>query len=132
MWGCLYNRGMKPLTLTFFIAAGLLLVGCSGPSAETATESSSTATATLPPTQPPPTDPPPTATDASLVSAEPATPTPLATEAAVSPTDEPTPTEAPTISAEVVEVVSGQLPSGAFFLGDVDAPVTLIDYSDFL
>lgn len=121
---------MKPLTLTFFIAAGLLLAGCGSPSAEMSAESTST---TIAPTQPPPTDPPPTATEASLVSAEPATPTPLATEvAAASPTDEPMPTEAPTVSAEVVEVVSGQLPSGAFFLGDLDAAVTLIDYSDFL
>jgi hypothetical protein len=40
------------------------------------------------------------------------------------------PTAPPTESDSMV--VSGRLDEGAFFRGDPNAPVTLIDYSDFL
>jgi hypothetical protein len=55
--------------------------------------------------------------DESVVTAEPAALTP-----SPSPTGEPDP----------VQVISGQTAEGAFFLGAPDAPITVIDYSDFL
>lgn len=49
------------------------------------------------------------------------------------------PTEAPTTSPEPtveivseIDVISGRTAEGAFFLGDPNAPITHIDYSDFL
>jgi hypothetical protein len=53
-----------------------------------------------------------------------------AEETADSPTEEPPIAEAPEVTGPVI--VSGRTEEGAFFLGDVNAPVTLIDYSDFL
>lgn len=44
------------------------------------------------------------------------------------PTDPPPPTQAPT----VVNVTTGQTDDGTFFIGDVSAPVRLVDYSDFV
>ncbi len=46
-----------------------------------------------------------------------------------------TATSAPEPTAEVVaeaSIVSGRTEEGAFFLGDPNAPITHIDYSDFL
>lgn len=47
-----------------------------------------------------------------------------------SPTAEPTPAEEAAV--EQVGVISGRTEEGAFFLGDPNAPITHIDYSDFL
>jgi len=55
--------------------------------------------------------------DESVVTAEPAVLNP-----SPSPTSEPDP----------LQVISGQTAEGAFFLGAPDAPITVIDYSDFL
>jgi hypothetical protein len=38
----------------------------------------------------------------------------------------------PTMEPQKAAVVSGQTADGAFFLGAPDAPLTVIDYSDFL
>ena len=59
----------------------------------------------------------------------PAEPTAVPTDAPI--TEEPTEIAAEEPAAETA-VVAGRLDDGAFFLGAVDAPVTMIDYSDFL
>jgi len=56
-------------------------------------------------------------------------------EPTIIPTDAPViePTEAPTEEpAAETAVIAGRLDEGAFFFGDPNAPVTMIDYSDFL
>ena len=120
---------MKKVCLFFIFV--LLLTACSPSTSndapetepETAvfepTQADIAATPTLTPTEVPPTTP-----------SEPAEPTAV-------PTDEP-------VTEEVVEepvvaevepetaVISGRTDEGAFFYGDPNAPITLIDYSDFL
>jgi hypothetical protein len=66
----------------------------------------------VPTNPPPPTDEPAPAEPTSLPSTEPA--------------------PAPTPEADEVVVAYGRTEEGAFFKGSADAPVTLIDYSDFL
>jgi hypothetical protein len=112
------KRSLTLLTL-------LLQAACSPTTAtETAVSPQPTAITSLPsPTQAEaPTSPAP----------EQATAAPAESEAV----DTPIPaTEEPiAIPTEVVEtgVVYGRTPEGAFFQGFADAPITLIDYSDFL
>jgi hypothetical protein len=42
------------------------------------------------------------------------------------------PLPSPPNDPEPLQVISGQTTDGAFFLGAPDAPITVIDYSDFL
>jgi hypothetical protein len=67
---------------------------------------------------------------------EPATQTPEPTEAVVVPTEPaeaPTTEPAPPVQAEVDWLtVEGKTADNLAFLGNPDAPVTMIDYSDFL
>jgi hypothetical protein len=77
------------------------------------------------------TSPPPTA-----VSSPTTLPTDIPpAESTTVPTDVPTsqPTESPTDEpAAETAVMAGRIDEGAFFLGAPNAPVTMIDYSDFL
>lgn len=105
----------------------LALVACA-PGAESESEEG------IPAVEPEPTNPPlaevatEPATTAVPTDAPPAEPTAIPTDALVTePTD--VPTEEPVAETAVV---AGRLDEGAFFLGAPDAPVTMIDYSDFL
>ncbi len=108
---------MKRISLLFFII--LLLAACAP-----ATETAVLPTATIPP--------PIITEENSIPAKEMAVPSP--TEPAVEPTAttaiaaEPTEVE---VAAET-GVMSGRTEDGAFFLGDPHAPITHIDYSDFL
>jgi hypothetical protein len=82
---------------------------------------------------------PPPATAVIEVALEPtAVPTnpPVATgePAQVEPTELPSTERPPTAAPEITEIVVeyGRTAEGAFFQGAVEAPITLIDYSDFL
>lgn len=99
----------------------LLLSACT-PTAETAVSPSPLpATAVLPTA----TFPPPIITNAATPAVATAVPSPTATTIA---------TAEPTAVATAAEtgVISGRTADGAFFLGAPNAPITHIDYSDFL
>ncbi len=76
------------------------------------------------------------AATATLPPPEPSAPVPTtAVTGDAAPTTEPatlTPPPSPTSTAEPPQIISGQTAEGAFFLGDPAAPLTVIDYSDFL
>ncbi len=115
------------------LAMALLAVACGGTGANTAPP------ATLPPTEKPVPSPavvssatplpPPTATVAKV-------PSPTATEAVVikEPTVAPTDTVAPPSPTPAPDWLSvqGRTADGLPTLGNPDAPVVVIDYSDFL
>jgi len=85
---------------------------------------------------------PPVATDESSPTAssapkaetvEPAAEAPSEEAELAAPAEPPTLTPLPMPTDELVPlVISGQIDDGAFFLGDPNAPLTIIDYSDFL
>lgn len=58
-------------------------------------------------------------------------PTAVPVEEAEAPVEEES-TEAEVVEETAVNVIAGRTPEGAFFLGDPNAPLTMIDYSDFL
>jgi hypothetical protein len=120
--------------IAFYLFIVLWLVACSpaGAPADSSVGSEATVaysepTAVLPMVEP-------------TVMAEPVTPTAVATtapEPTVTTSEAPAeaePTIAPPVeeTAEPEVVMSGRIEAGAFFLGAADAPVTMIDYSDFL
>lgn len=119
---------MKKVCLLFIFI--FLLAACSPPSDGSAPEpEQAEATAVLEPTQPiAAVTPTLAATDA------PPTTAPEPNEPTAVPTEELIPTEAPIVEEVAPEtaVVSGRTEEGAFFYGDPNAPITLIDYSDFL
>lgn len=93
----------------------LLLSACMSTTETAVSPSPSPATAVLPTA----TFPPPIITNAT---------TPAAATATTSATAEPT----AVATAAETGVLSGRTDEGAFFLGDPHAPITHIDYSDFL
>lgn len=117
---------MKRLPLFLLAVGALFLAACAGAAQELPTPPATTAvpqalpqpqaTNTVSPTFPPPTEPPATVTAVPTQ-----TPLPLATA--------PPP---PAPASVEPRVTSGQTAEGVFFRGDPDAPVTILDYSDFL
>lgn len=115
----------RSLIVPLSILLCLLLVACG--TAETAD---------TPPTQPPPA---PATESAAIPTAtlptapEPAEPTaaPADGEAAATEASPPTPASPATAEPQPL-VTSGRNDNGTFFRGAPDAPVTLVDYSDFL
>ncbi|MBK8903804.1 MAG: hypothetical protein IPM53_21665 [Anaerolineaceae bacterium] len=104
----------------------LLITACT-PTAETAVSPSPSSQTTVLPTA---TFPPPVVASLETPAAA-ATAVPDPTQPAdANPTAEPTPAEESAV--EEVRVISGRTDEGAFFLGDPNAPITHIDYSDFL
>ncbi len=116
-----------------FLFLSLFLAACGGaelsepPVAEEGVVASelndTTATAVATPTMLSPTNTP---------EVEPATVQTLPTATGEPEPPTPTPPPLPADETPIIQVVSGQLPEGAFFLGDANAPLTIIDYSDFL
>ena len=133
---------MKPTFLLVLLLAALLLGACGGqqitePTAENilpvvsetaapATETSGPVPVETTPSRPPtPTEiPAPTAIEENveITVVEPTAADPTAT---VEPTIE-------VIEPTAVPIISGQTSEGAYFYGNPDAAVTLLDYSDFL
>jgi len=104
-----------------FIALFMFLTACGQTAAEIAAPP--TAEPTIPPTVQPTNQP--TIEPTSQPTAQPTSP----------PTIEPTspPTAQPTVEpTSQPSILAGRTDEGAFFLGSPDAPVTMIDYSDFL
>lgn len=132
---------MKRWTVFALILPAVMLPACGGaPPQATPTE---IAVATLPPTTAPtplPTDTPapqPTEPPAVAAALEPtvtatATQTPTPTDTATPlPTNTPPPTDTPTPEPDWL-AVSSRTPEGLMMLGNPNAPVTFIDFSDFM
>lgn len=131
-----YNHGMKRFTVLFLMGTLLGLLAACAPA--TTTEP---AAATVPPpavqleTQPtlPAATDLPAATELPAVTALPEATQPPAATAVPAATEPAEPTALPEPTAEPAPaIVYGVTDEGAYFYGNPDAPVTLIDYSDFL
>jgi hypothetical protein len=109
-----------------FITLLLWLAACSSAAPQETAETEATAVINpAPPTlnAPPPDEP----------TAMPEQPTAVPTDPPVAEVETVVPTtEAPAEPIAETGVVYGRTPEGAFFQGFADAPITLIDYSDFL
>jgi len=135
-----FNQCVRNVTFRFGILEGmrrflwlililLWLVACAPATETAAPPKPSPETAVLPPA----TIPPPVITEQVPIPAElTAVPNPTqpAAESITTPAVELEPT-AEEVAAET-GVISGRTEEGAFFLGDPNAPITHIDYSDFL
>ena len=117
---------MKATRLLILFLLLLGAAGCAAPAEEVAQPQTGDGAPTAPSIAESPTTQP-TATTAATASVA------VATAEPVAPTAVPTSSE-PVAAATVPPtlVTSGRLPEGAFFLGSPDAPITMIDYSDFL
>jgi len=128
---------MKRIILLSFFAP-MLLAACAGDRSEAETISAPTGQvlaveARATETQTPlPTDPPQATAEPinDVASSEPTVESEPTTVAIEPPTLTPPPLPGDEVAA--VQVISGQTEEGAYFLGDPNAPVTVIDYSDFL
>ena len=128
------------------LGLAVIISGCTpaeSENPETVVEPSAEAAAALPteapaaPTSPPPTSPPPASPTPLVVEADEssAETTDNVVEEEVTEVEVVEVVETPTAEVEVVEVEAatfGRTADGAFFRGREDAPVTIIDYSDFL
>lgn len=120
--------------LTFALMAIILLVSCTPDDARSPAEVQATA-----PPQPTETVAEPASPPAPTMAAADATPTNAPAVVEATPTSTSAPTAPPdagvteTPEDAVAEVaVNGRTEDGAYFLGRADAPVTIVDYSDFL
>ena len=137
---------MKKIGFSLILMTTFLLAACFGGETESRPASSEAVGSeleeaaiveSLPTELPPPptaTAEPPTATIPPTEALEEA---PTEEEENATETSEPepptlTPPPPPTTEPDDVQVISGQTSVGAFFLGDADASLTIIDYSDFL
>lgn len=118
-----------------FLLAGLfVIVGCS-PTATpdepaTVTDAPALPTTAIAITE---TAPPPVAVTSEATATNEGQAAPTSTEPAPAPSPETTDTPTAPQSVEADDpVIYGRTGEGAFFHGSPDAPVTLIDYSDFL
>jgi len=121
---------MKATRLLILFLLLLGAAGCAAPAEEVAQPQTGDGAPTAPSIAESPTTQP-TATTAATTAAT--------ASAAVATAEPAAPTAVPTSSEPVAAatvpptlVTSGRLPEGAFFLGSPDAPITMIDYSDFL
>ena len=105
----------------------LVLAACAAP-APPAAQTTAPTTAAVPPTSAP-----------TVVQARPTTP-PTAAQTTAPPAAPASATTAPTIAPRAAQaqasaednLQSGRLPGGEWFIGNPNAPVTVVDYSDFL
>lgn len=109
--------------LFWFVLLGLMLTACTATAEMPVSPPATTPeTAVLPTSTAPP---PIITTDVPRVDPATAVPNPTATATtAAEPTAE--------TAVAATGVISGRTDEGAFFLGDPNAPITHIDYSDFL
>ncbi len=119
---------MSKLKNLFWLRFLGLLAACAPAAEEPPAVEATAVSQTVPTAAPTNTSLPPTTTPAAATVAEatadtPSTFTPVPTES---------PLVLPTATPETAVVMFGRTSEGAYFHGDPDAPVTIIDYSDFL
>lgn len=113
------------------LLTGLLLVGLlAGCGAHLSPAESAAASPTPTPSIQPPSVPAATQRTEEIIS-KPASPTAAPPTVTIEPTPTPLPPPTPTVEVNWLEV-SGKTEDGLAYLGNPDAPVTVIDYADFM